>query len=192
MNQEALPLPEEDRRAETDVFGVDIGIRGAIVRVSQDGNVIGVSRLPVKERAGTTGIRPIMKGRKKRTPSLLKQLDSARLFVDLESELAICDVQIAYVELPPMVSDNMRMTIGSLQHSTGIMDAVLSVLGIRIEWVRPQQWKSRYGLIKSKKRQSVETAIALMPELRGLLVGDADVAEAALVARYGINYIGGK
>ena len=73
----------------------------------------------------------------------------------------------------------------SLGHSSGIIMGTLSALGFTYEFVRPQEWKKEFGLLKAEKDASRKQAAALYPLLPLSRKKDHGRAEAILLAEYG-------
>jgi len=69
----------------------------------------------------------------------------------------------------------------------GWIQGVLDALGLKYELIRPQEWKKRFGLIGSDKKQSCVKALELEPTLKckGKRGGLQDgICDAYLIARY--------
>jgi hypothetical protein len=77
--------------------------------------------------------------------------------------------------------------MGSLMGTRRAIEAVLDIAGIKILAVQPQTWKRHFGLLKTEKGQSLETARSLYPLAGHMLLRQKDHnrAEALLLAHYG-------
>jgi crossover junction endodeoxyribonuclease RuvC len=69
----------------------------------------------------------------------------------------------------------------------GSILTALADLGIGYELVAPAKWKRDFGL-QSDKRQAIDRAQQLYPALRRLRAKDDGVAEALLIARWGLTH----
>jgi len=75
--------------------------------------------------------------------------------------------------------------------SYGFAQAVAVASGASMHFVTPAAWKAKLSLLKSDKNASREMARRLMPKINGEVarVKDDGVAEAALLAWYGRQYL---
>ena len=77
----------------------------------------------------------------------------------------------------------------SFGHSAGLVEGVVTGMGVPLTLVTPQAWKKAAGLIGQDKDAARSRAIQLYPGLRALdakAKGQA-LADALLLARYGIE-----
>jgi crossover junction endodeoxyribonuclease RuvC len=80
--------------------------------------------------------------------------------------------------------------VGTFNYGTGFgkIQAVLEILQIPYEEIRPQKWKKEFSLLKTEKKDSVAMAQKLFPSIefitpRGRLLDGR--AESCLMAEYG-------
>lgn len=69
----------------------------------------------------------------------------------------------------------------------GALLAILDILMIPFEQIRPQKWKKEYSLIGATKKESVALAEKLCPKIKFRTIRDAlidGMAEAFLIAEY--------
>gem|GEM_PF-1867213 len=84
----------------------------------------------------------------------------------------------------------------SIYDSRGVMRTVLESREYKINYVQPQTWKRKFGLLKQDKAASVEKACEVFPESKDLFwkaqgsgFNPLDGrAEAALIAHYGLSF----
>lgn len=155
----------------TIVIGIDIGLTGAVAFVDHRGCVIADLPAPVD-----------------------KQLEGRPLLDLLRSQVPAGMTAMAIIEAiraRPMgnggAHGNSMHSQGSLMHSLGVVQAVLSIAGIRCHKVEPQTWKRHYGLIKAKKEAALPIARSLYPGSLPMLtrLKDHNRADAVLIAHYG-------
>lgn len=163
------------------VMGVDPGLSGGIVAVSMCGRrILCAYPMPTRPHPG--------RGRIKR------RINGAALF----EIFARSEILHVFVEDPGVVMGGSKpdkpaitspLSIAALHATLGAIEAALSTHGIHHSRVYPAQWKKPFGLRgKRGKRPSVEVAAALWPQLENLRVMDNGQAEAALIARFGLQY----
>lgn len=153
------------------IWGVDSGLRGCIVSVSNK-KVTHVLRMPTVPHPSSKIIK--------------SKVDAIGLYKSL-SEFPKPDFVI--IELPDPIGNNSRVTLASLFHSIGVIEGVCGAFTERVVTVQPQIWKKSYNLKGKTKRESISVANSIYKELGVKLVKDNDIAEAALVAHWGINYL---
>lgn len=76
----------------------------------------------------------------------------------------------------------------ALTRCLGIFEGIGNALEYRVETVRPQEWKKHFQLHGSDKRQSMELAGELFPDLKDRfrrVTMDDGLADAILIAQYG-------
>lgn len=167
----SFPMPKH-------ILGVDPGLSGGLAIVDLDGKLVKATRMPNTTRNRAT----VIDG-----SALAEFLDSAYL-------------SFAVVEA---VSSRPRQA-GQFQFgiNTGIIHGALYALGIPFELVAPARWKGAYGIKRQadeskadKKGEARELASHLWPDMahHWRFIKDDGVAEAALMARYGMEiYKGAK
>lgn len=156
------------------VIGIDIGVTGALAAVDSRGTAAIVD-LPTE---GIGGARVV-----KRKVSATGLRDVIRHYV------APGEVAIALIEDVHMGMGKGAAARSSLDLNRGRIEAVLDLLRIPTHAVQPTTWKRFYGLLKSDKAQSLETARSLYPLADPMLKRQKDHnrAEALLLAHYGLK-----
>ena len=92
----------------------------------------------------------------------------------------------AYIEQVGSMPGQGVASTFTFGHAAGVVEGVVSALGISITKIAPQTWKKRAELIGKDKDAARSRAILLYPELRELDLkakGQA-IADAILIARY--------
>ena len=71
--------------------------------------------------------------------------------------------------------------------SLGVIEGVLSGLNIPVQWVTPQAWKKKFGLIKKEKDAARALVLSMYPERSDLFSRkkDGGRADATLIGLYG-------
>lgn len=161
--------------------GIDVGLTGGAVVMSKD-RVFMKRLLPVRPfpKGGVRGVK--------------NRIDA----LALHSILSMYGISVAYVEDPGIMTKG-SLAAASLHNSFGTVLSVLEVLEIPVVLIRPggrRGWKTVYGLDQlsglsdtEKKHRSLFCALELIPDIAPLLKKEHGVAEAALIARYGLNYL---
>lgn len=93
---------------------------------------------------------------------------------------------LAYIE-QPLVIPHSHVTNMAQATNYGIIIALLKANNIPAKEIRPHEWKACWQ-IGSDKRKAIEVCGAFCPELAVSKMKDADIAEAYLIARYGLRY----
>jgi hypothetical protein len=159
-------------RSGSYVLGIDPGLRGAVVALDIR------SRAPVRWYRFECEQIP---GR--------HFINRAVYVAGFHKFASDCDlaypVRRAFVE-EPLPFTISKATLANQHQTLGRIEATLGLLLIPAIRIAPQSWQRYYGLIGKGKRESVEVATSLMPELGKLRVKDSDIAEAALIGRFGI------
>lgn len=158
------------------IIGIDPGASGAIVALRDDGDY--VTHLPM----------PTIKvGAKSRVNGAAVAAFLSTLKADRPWERFHCYLE--QVGAMPGQGVSSMFTFG---HAAGLVEGVVTGLGIPLTLVTPQAWKKTAGLIGSDKDAARSRAIQLFPGLRILdqkAKGQA-VADAILIARHGISLAG--
>lgn len=121
------------------VIGIDIGVSGAVVRLSDDGSqILNIWDMPITAdgAAGRNAINP------------------ALLFAILKK----AEARIAYVERISSRPTDSHMAAFSFGRSYGVATACLACAGISVELLSPAEWKSVVGLSKSSDRAAAKNA----------------------------------
>lgn len=151
------------------VLGIDPGLSGAYALVDLSGALITVDDVPI------TGL-----GKQ-------RQIDGVML-ADRLRNLPIEKAVVEVVHAMPKQGVSSTFRFG---YAAGQVRGVLEALSIPILWATARQWKGSLGL-SSDKKDSVAMACEAWPE-RAVLFSrakDHGRAEASLIARYGVPYVG--
>ncbi len=164
--------------------GVDSGLTGAIVMLDRKLQVFDYGRMPTIQKKGNPTVKAKIDALKLRD-GILATLDKhapAKWYA-----AGVC----CFIEDPGIIPSNGPFRIASQQHSLATIESVLLCLGFDVRLVGAQKWKGQYNLPggKENKKQAIQFALRLNPELGILQISDADIAEALLIARYGCKYI---
>lgn len=153
------------------IIGIDPGASGAIVVLGEGGEY--VAHLPM----------PTLKvGSKTRVNGAAVAAFLGELRGDRQWERCHC-----YLEAIGAMPGQGSASMFSFGHSAGLVEGVVTGLGIPLTLVTPQAWKKSAGLIGAEKDAARSRAIQLFPGLRILDQkgkGQA-VADALLIARHG-------
>lgn len=160
-------------------FGVDPGLNGAVSIFDKAGNYVNNIRMPTVTKEGS----PIVK--KRICAGKLKY----RVF-QLMDQLAFYEITATgecYLEHPNVIPSNGPVRIASLAHSIGIIEGVFVSMGIKVIYVKPQEWKKTFNI--KVKKQAIIVALEQVPELRSIKMKDIDIAESVLIGLHGNRYI---
>jgi crossover junction endodeoxyribonuclease RuvC len=160
------------------VLGIDPGMSGGWALVDASGNLLDAGPFPIHTV--------------KKSSKTVKQLDGRAL----AQVLAQTNATQAYVE---QVSSRPRQA-GQFQFgiNTGMIHGILHALQMPFDLVSPLLWKPAYGIKRdhdetkaSTKTRAREIAAKVFPAHSGLFarVKDDGVAEAALIALYGVHLL---
>jgi hypothetical protein len=143
------------------IVGIDPGITGGLACI-HSGKLVAVESMPVHDgRADGMGI---------------------------DELLTLWEPDAVYVESTQPMPRNGSIASFSLGLNTGIVVGAVTANRFRLVRVKPQAWKRKMGLIGKDKTASRGLARELFPEFgdRFKLVKHDGLAEAALIARYGV------
>ena len=155
------------------IIAIDPGLSGSIIIMARNGNYIDHLLMPV-----------IQVGAGKRVNGA-----AVHAFIRdwIEDIPAHCFIESVNAMPGQGVSSMFRFG-----HSAGLVEGVVTGLGIPLTLVTPQTWKKHAGLIGQDKDASRSRAVQLFPGLRVLdqkAKGQA-VADALLIGRYGLHSLG--
>ena len=155
--------------------GVDPGVNGAIALVSSAHGLIYADDMPA---AGGTG------SKRKVVPALVVQW-----FRDIEPDTP--DI-IVIENVHAMPRQGVTSSFG-FGRSLGVIEGVAATMGARVEMPTPQTWKKAMG-VGADKDQCRARACELWPDRADLFrrKKDADRAEAALLAEWGLRLARGE
>lgn len=157
------------------IAGVDPGANGAIAFLSDEGHLLNVEDLPVaKVKVGKTMRSRLI------TASLAAMLTNRR------------PVAVYLEEVQPIASAGSVAAFG-LGKSAGLIEGVVTALGIQLVMVRPKVWQKHFGLSGGDKGASRARAAQLWPGAvdRFERVKDDGRAEASLLGLYGAHHMQG-
>jgi crossover junction endodeoxyribonuclease RuvC len=160
----------------TITIGIDLGLTGAIARLGFRDPV--VADLPITEDRGdkVVDVRALR--------ALLRQLVPA---YDGQALVVIEDVRIRAMPGRPMSHSNE----GKLMRTRGHVEALVWLLGWKLEVVQPASWKREFGLLRKGEEVDKDVArlkaVELFPGLADQLQRklDHNRADALCLARYG-------
>lgn len=158
------------------VLGIDIGVTGALAAVDARGTC-SVADLPTLEIPGKRMVR--------------RRIDARGLMTLVRQFVPPGEAALALIEdvhtMPGRI--NSPQSQGSLMHSRGVVETVLELARLDVRAVQPVAWKRWYGLIGSKKADSIDKARALYPLAGPHLKRQKDHnrADSLLLAHYGIR-----
>ena len=118
------------------VFGIDIGVTGAMAAVDSRGTASVVDLPTVEDAAGKR-----IAGRE--LLNAIRAMSPAG-----ESSLAIIE------DVRPRPGPNTAHTMGSLMGTRRSIGAVLDVAGVKVIAVQPATWKRFFGLIRPRRRRA--------------------------------------
>lgn len=164
------------------VLGIDPGVEGAVALLcAEDGGLIRVMDMPVVDvRVGKTA---------------RHRIASSSLAAMLKS-FAADHVVIEHVQGRPT---DVPTRAGELCRASGIVEGIIAALGIPLTIVQPQAWRRAMGVAlpagstaPQRKEASRQRALQLWPAHAAWFLRkmDADRAEAALIARWGVMCAG--
>lgn len=156
----------DERKCETSA-GIDPGCSGAVVIVDSQGAYIDHLNMPT-----------IKVGTKSRVNGA-----AVAAFL-MRHQPGHCYLE--QVGAMPGQGTSSMFTFG---HAAGLVEGVVTGMGVPLTLVTPQAWKKAAGLIGTDKDAARSRAIQLYPGLRALDAkgkGQA-IADALLIARFGLN-----
>ena len=155
------------------VLGVDPGLTGAIAAIASDKRFLAVWAVPTTRKQGAHVVK--------------RRIDGDAL-ARIGRAIADLGCRCCFFEDPGVIPMNGAHRIASLHASYGAMQAAIEGAGIPVVRVTVKQWKSPFGIYTAPKRQSCITAGQLYPQLVGLKDKQSGLAEATIIARYGLTY----
>jgi hypothetical protein len=161
------------------IIGVDCGLSGAAVLMDSEFNFTCMFKMPTVPKPG----------------AVKSEIDLPRLVNDFKDMAIGADPGysniIAIVENPGIIPTNGAVRLISILGSYYMVKGALAGIGIQSIDVPAQKWKKQYDLPGGRhlKKKAVELALQFNPELESVSKEEADVFEAALVARYGAVYM---
>ena len=156
----------------TCVAGIDPGKTGGLSIIYPDGSVV-VRRVPV------------MKLRGKERPAWTEWAK------DWNSAIYLASPDLIVIEEVSARPGQGVTSMFNFGQNLGFVRALAAISSARVETVTPSKWKGKLGLLKSDKNASRELARQLYPAATAEFarVKDDGVAEATLLANYGLNFL---
>ena len=147
------------------IIGIDPGLKGGVCIIDQDGLCVDETQMPIGENG----------------------VDALALYEFIFGVVSDPSRAVALVEKAQSMSKQGVVSTFTYGTGYGKLLAVLEVLEIDTELIRPTIWKKHFALIKKTKKDSVELAEELFPDVvlrtkRGRLIDG--VAEALMIAEY--------
>ncbi len=153
------------------ILGVDPGITGALALLDPQGRVEMAEDLPSLQRGGGRG-------------RVRREVDPAGLAHLLRPHAA--HIRLALVEAVASRPGQGVASVFSLGHSLGAIHGVLGALGVPVHPIAPSVWKKALGL-GADKEEARAMAARLFPMIPLHRKADHNMAEALLIARYGLR-----
>jgi crossover junction endodeoxyribonuclease RuvC len=147
------------------ICGIDPGVSGALAIVAEDGSYCAHLIMPTV-KVGTKS-----------------RINGASVAAFLRAA-PITHVYLEQVGAMPGQGVSSMFTFG---HAAGVIEGVVTGMGLPLTLVTPQAWKKHAGLIGADKDAARSRAVQLYPLVRDLdLKGKGQaIADAILLARYG-------
>lgn len=155
------------------ILGGDLDLDGAIVALGQDGKYVGHIRFPTMEHNS-----PGVLKRRINCHSLVCQV---KAFV---SEKTVID---AYLEWPGVIASNGMLRSASQHRTLGDIETALAAAGVISTYFSVRDWKNNFGLIGKPKKAAIPIANDLCGMSLTKITEETPIAEAALIARYGMR-----
>lgn len=159
------------------VIGIDCGLSGAVAMLGE-GGLERLEDLPIALKGKGGG-------------SVKNEINPAELNSMLKAWVnGSADSVLVVVERVNAMPDQGVSSVFSLGDTQGCIRGVLAARGYPVEWISPQRWKRRFGLIATdkdvdKKELSRAKAIQLYPEADLARKKDHNRGDAILIARFG-------
>lgn len=150
------------------IIAIDPGVTGCLTALDEDGDIVSHLQMPT-----------IKVGTKNRVNSA-----EVAAWVKGLPEISHC-----YLEKVGAMPGQGTSSMFSFGHSAGIVEGIVSAIGIPLTLVTPQAWKKHAGLIGSEKDAARSRCVQLYPECREFdLKGKGQaLADAVLIGRYGLS-----
>lgn len=148
------------------VYGVDPGISGCVVVMTDTGRLVDHMHMP-----------SVKVGKVRRVDA-----------IELSAFCRQYQAEHCYFEKVHAMPGQGVSSMFSFGHSMGVAEGVVGAMGIPVSHVTPQAWKKTFGLIGSEKDEARILAMELYPECQWFeLKGKGQAAaDAVLIARHGL------
>jgi len=157
--------------------GIDPGLTGAVAFI--DGDRISIEDIPTREVTGGAVVRKRVNG-----------LELARMLRRHcpADKAALVTIEAVHAIAGKREGQGGMQQMGSLERTSGAIEAVLEVLRMPFVAVYPQSWKRLYELSKDKDAAR-SMAMRLYPDAQAMLARkkDHNRAESLLIAHYGLT-----
>lgn len=154
------------------VIGIDPGAKGGVALITRaqgaDPVFVDGARMPLMDAAG-------------------KSLVDARALSRWIYERVPGPVDLGVIEQVGARPGQGVTSMFSFGRSTGTAEAVLQLSARETRWVTPQAWKRALGLGKDKRASLAAAAALWGPAFPYTKLADDGIAEAALLALYGLQ-----
>lgn len=154
------------------ILSIDPGLSGCAVVLSEDGEIVRYLHMPTYKKGKTTRVN---------APALSAWIRAAN------EELTLRACFVEQVGARPGQGTSSMFNFG---YSAGLIDGVVSALGIPLTLITPQNWKNAHGLSGEKDKDASRTLAArLYPYERGfdLKAKGQALADAVLMGVYGMK-----
>lgn len=154
-------------------LGGDLDLDGAIVVLGPDGRYKDHIRFPTMAH-NSKGV-------------LKRRIDCQALVIGLQDLLRFVEEDSqAFLEWPGVVASNGMLRSASQHRTLGNIEAALASLGVVSRYIPVLDWKVNFNLKGKPKKDAIPIANKLC-DMEVVKVKDTPIAEAALVARYGMR-----
>lgn len=158
------------------IIGIDPGNTGAIA-YKDDFGCYGVYEMPIMAMG--------KKGKKNQlNPTEVMQILRKILLDHKEHLLVQCEV-IVYLEQVHSMPVSSAASMFNFGMGYGILQGVLSAMGLSYKFVPPQTWKKHFGLLRTDKDLARTLAIQQFPNINFSRKKDIGKADAMLITEYG-------
>ena len=182
-----LAVPRVNPGSPSHVLGCDPDTHGGFVVIDGDARIVKVRRIPVRQRKV---------GKRMRREMLYAE--TAALFRQIAGEfplaLAVVEAASTGAQRRTRTRDGLTGTrdLGPIHQTVGAIRMLGAVYATRVELAWPSAWKRKMGTTSDKER-SVYLAREEFPESARLFThANHGLAEAALIALYGLRHLAEK
>lgn len=155
-------------------LGIDVGLTGAISLLDADGKLLDLLDMPTMDKQSSNP-----------RATVKRQLNGAAIRERIDV-WKMKDSLFAFIERVNTFGKQGIATNGSLMHSLGMIEGIISTLCIPYALVTPVAWKRHFKLGKDKELAR-QLTIRLYPTASLSRKKDSNRAEAILIARYGVE-----
>lgn len=152
------------------IFAIDPGVSGALVCYHRATQSVSWRLTPTIE-VGVKGTKRV------------NAMEVARWFKSFERHTS----DFCFIEKVGAMPGQGVSSMFSFGHSAGVVEGVVTALGLPVQLVSPQAWKKHWGLIGQDKDAARVLCVDLYPDLSELKLkgkGQA-ISDAILIAKFG-------